>query len=203
MTTTCASRCAPRSMPTTSSPSTTSSATITTSAPTTSSRSSTSNSANDGFHEAIGDFIALSVTPEYLVQIGLLDRAQGAVGRQGHRPAAPPGDGQGRLPAVRPAGRQMALGGVQRRDHAGQLQPGAGSTCACSIRASPRRSRAASRISTRAPSIHIPGNTPYTRYFLARILQFQFYKAACEQAGWTGPAPPLLASTATRRSARG
>ena len=75
----CASRCAPRSMPTTSSPSTTSSATITTSAPTTSSPSSTSNGANDGFHEAIGDFVALSITPEYLVQIGLLDRAQGAV----------------------------------------------------------------------------------------------------------------------------
>ena len=34
---------------------------------------------------------------------------------------------------------------------------------------------------------HIPGNTPYTRYFLARILQFQFYKAACKQAGWKGP----------------
>ena len=34
---------------------------------------------------------------------------------------------------------------------------------------------------------HIPGNTPYTRYFLARILQFQFYKAACDQAGWEGP----------------
>ena len=34
---------------------------------------------------------------------------------------------------------------------------------------------------------HIPGNMPYTRYFLARILQFQFYKAACEQAGWKGP----------------
>ena len=39
----------------------------------------------------------------------------------------------------------------------------------------------------RAPSIHIPGNTPYTRYFLARVLQFQFYKAACDQAGWKGP----------------
>ena len=38
-----------------------------------------------------------------------------------------------------------------------------------------------------AAKYHIPGNTPYTRYFLARILQFQFYKAACEQAGWTGP----------------
>jgi peptidyl-dipeptidase A len=34
---------------------------------------------------------------------------------------------------------------------------------------------------------HIPGNTPYARYFLARILQFQFYEAACKQAGWTGP----------------
>jgi peptidyl-dipeptidase A len=34
---------------------------------------------------------------------------------------------------------------------------------------------------------HIPGNTPYTRYFLAHIYQFQFHKAACEQAGWTGP----------------
>jgi peptidyl-dipeptidase A len=38
---------------------------------------------------------------------------------------------------------------------------------------------------------HIPGNTPYTRYFLARVLQFQFYKAACDQAGWTGTAAPL------------
>ena len=34
---------------------------------------------------------------------------------------------------------------------------------------------------------HIPANTPYARYFLARLLQFQFYQAACKQAGWTGP----------------
>ena len=34
---------------------------------------------------------------------------------------------------------------------------------------------------------HIPATTPYTRYFLARVLQFQFYKAACDQAGWKGP----------------
>ncbi len=33
---------------------------------------------------------------------------------------------------------------------------------------------------------HIPGNTPYTRYFLARILQFQFYKALCDAAGHEG-----------------
>jgi peptidyl-dipeptidase A len=34
---------------------------------------------------------------------------------------------------------------------------------------------------------HVPGNTPYTRYFLARILQFQFYRALCREAGYTGP----------------
>jgi peptidyl-dipeptidase A len=34
---------------------------------------------------------------------------------------------------------------------------------------------------------HIPGNTPYSRYFLARILQFQFYRAMCREAGFTGP----------------
>ena len=35
-------------------------------------------SANDGFHEAVGDTVALSVTPEYLVKIGLLDKAPDA-----------------------------------------------------------------------------------------------------------------------------
>ena len=34
---------------------------------------------------------------------------------------------------------------------------------------------------------HIPGNTPYMRYFLAHILQFQFHKAACDMSGNTGP----------------
>ncbi len=35
-------------------------------------------SANDGFHEAVGDTISLSVTPEYLVKIGLLGSAPDA-----------------------------------------------------------------------------------------------------------------------------
>ena len=34
---------------------------------------------------------------------------------------------------------------------------------------------------------HIPGNTPYTRYFLSFILQFQFHKALCDAAGFKGP----------------
>src|SRR2546430_12869826 len=38
-----------------------------------------------------------------------------------------------------------------------------------------------------AAKFHIANNVPYMRYFLARILQYQFYKAACEQVGWKGP----------------
>ena len=34
---------------------------------------------------------------------------------------------------------------------------------------------------------HIPANTPYARYFLAAIYQFQFYRAMCQSAGYTGP----------------
>src|SRR5690606_30158381 len=34
---------------------------------------------------------------------------------------------------------------------------------------------------------HVPGNTPYTRYFLSHVLQFQFYKALCDAAGHEGP----------------
>ena len=70
-------------------------------------------SANDGFHEAVGDTIALSVTPEYLVKIGLLDNSARRVG--GHRPAAQGGAREGGVPAVRPARRSVALAGVLRR----------------------------------------------------------------------------------------
>lgn len=142
--------------------------------------------ANDGFHEAIGDMIALSITPDYLVEIGLLDKTKvpgpdkdlGLLLRQGMDKLAflPFGllvdrwrwgvfDG-----SIKPAGYNDAWTAlrlqyqgitppVERPDDA--FDPGA--------------------------KYHIPGNTPYTRYFLARILQFQFYKAACDIAGWQGP----------------
>jgi len=144
------------------------------------------NGANDGFHEAIGDFVALSVTPDYLVKLGLLDQAKmpgpekdiGLLLRQAMDKVA-------FLPfgllmdkwrwsvfsgAFKAAGYedgwnalrlqyQGIVPPVERPDTA--FDPGA--------------------------KYHIPGNTPYARYFLARILQFQFFKAACDQAGWTGP----------------
>ena len=143
-------------------------------------------SANDGFHEAIGDMIALSVTPEYLVQTGLLDRSKvpsadkdiGLLLRQAMDKVAflPFGllvdrwrwgvfNGE-----ITPANYNQAWTDL-RRQYQGITPP------------SPRSEANFDP----GAKYHIPGNTPYTRYFLARILQFQFYKAACDQAGWTGP----------------
>ena len=78
------------------------------------------NSANDGFHEGIGDTIALSITPEYLVRAGLLNRAPGADGDIGLllRRALD----KVAFPAVRAAGRPVALAGVLRRGSAEPLQ---------------------------------------------------------------------------------
>ncbi len=144
------------------------------------------NGANDGFHEAIGDFIALSITPEYLVQIGLLDRANvpsadkdtGLLLRQAMDKVAflPFGllvdkwrwgvfDG-----SITPDTYNSAWVKL-KRDYQGIVPPG---------------DRPADAFDP-GGKYHIPGNTPYARYFLARILQFQFYKAACDSAGWKGP----------------
>jgi len=144
------------------------------------------NGANDGFHEAIGDFIALSITPEYLVQIGLLDRSQvpsadkdiGLLLRQAMDKVAflPFGllvdkwrwgvfDG-----SIPPAQYNQAWVDL-KREYQGVVPP---------------VERPADAFDPGA-KYHIPANTPYMRYFLARVLQFQFYKAACDMAGWTGP----------------
>jgi len=142
--------------------------------------------ANDGFHEAIGDAVALSMTPEYLVRIGLLDRSQvpgpekdlGLLLRQAMDKVAflPFGllidrwrwqvfSGQ-----VKPEGYQQAWDDM-RLAYQGIVPPG------------PRGADAFDP----GAKYHIPAVVPYTRYFLARLLQFQFYEAACRQAGWKGP----------------
>ena len=144
------------------------------------------NGANDGFHEAIGDFIALSITPEYLVQIGLMgrdkvpsaDKDTGLLLRQAMDKVAflPFGllvdkwrwgvfDG-----SITPDSYNKAWVDL-KRDYQGIVPPA---------------DRPADAFDP-GGKYHIPGNTPYARYFLARILQFQFYKAACDSAGWKGP----------------
>ncbi len=143
-------------------------------------------SANDGFHEAIGDMIALSVTPEYLTQVDLLAKNK-----------------------VPPASKDIGLLLRQAMDKvaflpfglmvdrwrwgvfSGETSPAEYNQAWTDLRLryqgiTPPVQRAATDFDPGA-KFHIPGNTPYTRYFLARILQFQFYEAACRQAGWTGP----------------
>lgn len=142
--------------------------------------------ANDGFHEAIGDAIALSITPEYLVQVGLLDADK-----------VPSADKDVGL-LLRQAMDKVAFlpfgllvdkwrWGVFQ----GSIKPADYTTAWHDLKLqyqgiTPPVERPADAFDPGA-KYHIPGNTPYSRYFLARILQFQFYKAACDAAGWKGP----------------
>jgi peptidyl-dipeptidase A len=144
------------------------------------------NGANDGFHEAIGDAVALSITPEYLVQVGLLDR--------GKVPSADKDIGL----LLRQAMDKVAFlpfgllvdkwrwGVFSGEIPAGQYNKGWNDLRLQYQGITPPVQRTEAQFDPGA-KYHIPGNTPYARYFLARILQFQFYKAACDQAGWTGP----------------
>ena len=144
------------------------------------------NGANDGFHEAIGDMVALSITPEYLVQIDMLqpnqvpgtDKDIGLLLRQAMDKVAFLPFGLmvdryrwGLFDGSIPAGELNKGWNDLRLEYQGIVPPVA---------------RDETKFDAGA-KYHVPGNVPYTRYFLARILQFQFFKAACDQAGWDGP----------------
>ena len=82
--------------------------------------------ANDGFHEAIGDTVNLSVTPEYLASIRLIPPAapghEALINADAHQPADEDGTGEDRLPALRPGDRRVALESLLRRSHRRELQ---------------------------------------------------------------------------------
>ena len=144
------------------------------------------NGANDGFHEAIGDFVALSITPNYLVQIGLL------------QPAQVPGPDRDTGLLLRQAMDKVAFlpfGLLIDRWRwgvfSGQITPDHYESAWNDLRLRyqgvvPPVARDETRFDPGA-KYHVPAGVPYTRYFLARLLQFQFYQAACRQAGWHGP----------------
>src|SRR5688572_5653088 len=143
-------------------------------------------SANDGFHEAIGDMIALSVTPEYLVQIGLLRENQLPTEEQDR--ALLLRQGLDKL-AFLPFG--LLIDRYRWGIFNGQIQPGNYQAAWDQMRLqyqgiTPPVPRTEQNFDAGA-KYHVPASVPYTRYFLARILQFQFYKAACDIAGWQGP----------------
>ena len=143
-------------------------------------------SANDGFHEAIGDMIALSVTPEYLVQIGLLRENQLPTEEQDR--ALLLRQGLDKL-AFLPFG--LLIDRYRWGIFNGQITPDNYQAAWDQMRLQyqgivPPVARTEQNFDAGA-KYHVPASVPYTRYFLARILQFQFYKAACDIAGWRGP----------------
>ena len=141
--------------------------------------------ANDGFHEAIGDTVNLSVTPAYLARIGLI------------RAAAPSHEAlinqQMKMAlekiAFLPFGRLIDQ--WRWRVFSGEITPENYNSSWWELR---RRYQGIAPPVPRTEAdfdpgakYHIPSNTPYTRYFLSFILQFQFHKALCAAAGNQGP----------------
>jgi peptidyl-dipeptidase A len=143
------------------------------------------NGANDGFHEAIGDFAGLNaLTPSYLKELGLIDQVPG-----------PEAD----IPYLL----RMALDKVAIIPFAlivdkwrwgvfsGQITPDHYDDAWWDLVARyqnlmPPGPRPANAFDPGA-KFHVADNTPYARYLLADIYEFQFYRAACRLAGWKGP----------------
>jgi peptidyl-dipeptidase A len=142
------------------------------------------NGANDGFHEAIGDTIALSITPEYLKQIGLLDQS-------------PPPEAD--LPillrqaldkvAFLPFG--LLIDKWRWQVFSGEITPQDYNKAWWDLRLKyqgvvPPVERSEADFDPGA-KYHVAGNVPYMRYFLADIYEFQFYRALCRESGYKGP----------------
>jgi peptidyl-dipeptidase A len=142
------------------------------------------NGANDGFHEAIGDAIALAITPEYLKQVGLLETVP---------------EGNNDIPQLL----QQALDRVaflpfgllidqwRWKVFSGEITPENYNASWWALRLkyqgiAPPVARSETDFDP-AAKYHVAANVPYTRYFLAHILEFQFYRALCRESGYKGP----------------
>ncbi len=142
------------------------------------------NGANDGFHEAIGDAIALAITPEYLHKVGLLESVP---------------QGTNDVPellkqaldrvAFLPFG--LLIDQWRWKVFSGEIKPADYNKAWWDLRlkyqgVAPPAPRSEADFDPGA-KYHVASNTPYTRYFLAHILEFQFYRALCRESGYKGP----------------
>ena len=141
-------------------------------------------SANDAFHEAIGDTIALSVTPTYLKQIGLIDKVPDQSADIGFLL-------QRSLDKVAFLPFGYLVDQWRWKVFSGEVGPGDYNRAWWELRekyqgVAPPLPRTEEDFDAGA-KYHVPANVPYARYFLAHILQFQFHRALCREAGFTGP----------------
>jgi peptidyl-dipeptidase A len=139
-------------------------------------------SANDGFHEALGDTISLSVTPSYLVKVGLLKELPKANLNPLMKRAL-------EKVAFLPFG--LLMDKYRWGVFSGRIKPADYNKAWWSMR---RRYQGIAPAMKRGEQFfdpgakyHIPGSVPYARYFLAAILQFQFHRALCKVIGHKGP----------------
>jgi peptidyl-dipeptidase A len=141
-------------------------------------------SANDGFHEAIGDVIALSLTPEYLKKVGLLSKTP------------PPGKDVGYLLnmalekiAFLPFG--LLIDKWRWQAFSGEVPEAKWNEAWWDLKlkyqgVAPPVARSEADFDPGA-KYHIPAGVPYSRYFLAHVLQFQMHRALAKTAGCTDP----------------
>ena len=142
------------------------------------------NGANDGFHEAIGDAIALAITPQYLHDVGLLEQV-------------PPSTND--IPdllkqaldrvAFLPFG--LLIDQWRWKVFSGEVTPANYNQAWWDLKlkyqgVAPPVARSEADFDPGA-KYHIASNTPYMRYFLAHVLEFQFYRALCRESGFKGP----------------
>ena len=137
-------------------------------------------SANDGFHEAIGDTIALSVTPGYLKEIGLLEQVPDESKDIGLLMKMA-------LDKVAFVPFSLMVDQWRWQVFSGQVKPQDYNKAWWELREKYQGVQAPIARSEDdfdpGAKYHVPGNTPYTRYFLAHILQFEFHRSLCEIAG--------------------
>jgi len=140
--------------------------------------------ANGGFHEAIGDAVTLSMTPEYLAEVGLIASAeqseQAVINRQMQQALD--------KIAFLPFGK--LIDEWRWKVFSGEVTPENYNSAWWDLRlkyqgVAPPVERTEANFDPGA-KYHVPGNVSYTRYFVARILQFQFQRALCEAAGHEG-----------------
>ena len=142
------------------------------------------NGANDGFHEAIGDSIALAITPAYLHKVGLLESVPQASNdipellKQALERVA-----------FLPFG--LLIDQWRWKVFSGEIAPADYNKAWWELRLkyqgiAPPMARSEADFDPGA-KYHVAANVPYTRYFLAEILEFQFYRALCRESGYTGP----------------
>jgi peptidyl-dipeptidase A len=141
--------------------------------------------ANDGFHEGIGDTLALSVTPSYLAEVGLYDRVPKSE-------AADINDLMKRaLDAIAFLPFGMLVDQWRFAVFDGKTTPANYNSAWWQLRSkyqgvSSPLPRSEEDFDPGA-KYHVAANVPYSRYFIARILQYQFHRALCRAAGHTGP----------------